>query len=245
MNRPYQLAISGVTGRMGGNLLRAIGASTHPQFKVVVGVGESHASDQNYAFPVIPPSDLGGSPPFDVLIDFSSPTATLATLQICADRETPAVIGTTGFNDKEMNQLESLSARIPMVISSNMSLGVNLLWSLAQQAGLSLQGWDTSILETHHKNKLDAPSGTAITLQDRISDTHPDTTVHSIRAGDVVGEHSVSFNGPGEKLVLSHTATDRIIFANGALQAALWLVENAPLEPRIYSMKDILQGGKQ
>ncbi len=195
-----------------------------------------------------------------VVIDFSSPASTLTALNICRNINIPCVIGTTGFNQKQRDQIVSASSDIAILLASNMSLGANLLFHLTSRcADLLGSGFDVEIIETHHHYKKDAPSGTALSLRDAIktSETYKnyheiygrqgtpgkrpinEVGIHTIRGGDVVGDHTVLFLGNGERLELTHKASSRHCFATGALRAALFLAEG-PKKPKMYNMKDVL-----
>ncbi|HAD80959.1 MAG: 4-hydroxy-tetrahydrodipicolinate reductase [Candidatus Edwardsbacteria bacterium RIFOXYD12_FULL_50_11] len=191
----------------------------------------------------------------DVVIDFTSPEASLNNARIAAQHKKPMVIGATGINDGQMKELQELSQKVPLLVSSNLSIGVNLLYDIISRAAKTIPGnFDVEIIETHHKNKKDAPSGTAKKLLSEITAVRGGRPVYqrenssqpraegeigvvSIRAGDIVGEHTVIFAGPGERLEFTHRAHSRRVFAEGALAAAKFL---AQAKPRMYDMKDVL-----
>ena len=194
----------------------------------------------------------------DVIVDFSSPAATAALLELAVARRKPLVIGTTGHPPAAKKRLLALAARVPCVWTSNFSVGVNLLFHLTQQAARALDAsYDAELVEMHHRHKKDAPSGTAVRLLDIILEErrltaaalrygrkgltgarpHGEIGVHSLRGGDVVGDHTVIFAAPGERLELAHKASDRAIFARGALRAAQWVVAQPP---GVYDMQDVL-----
>lgn len=195
----------------------------------------------------------------DVVIDFSSHQATPAVASLCAAHKKAMVIGTTGHSNEDRSQITRFSDRIPMVISSNFSTGVNALFWLTRKAAEILgPSFDLEILEMHHRLKRDAPSGTANTLAEILAEvrnqqvdrvvrhgrsgivgerTGAEIGVHSLRGGDVVGDHTVIFAHPGERLELTHKASSRETFANGALRAADWVVKQ---KPAIYDMQDVL-----
>jgi 4-hydroxy-tetrahydrodipicolinate reductase len=200
------------------------------------------------------------APPADVVIDFSSHEATAHNAPRYAEWNTAMVIGTTGLSPDETNRVENAAGKIPVVWAPNMSLGVNLLFSLVTQAAAALagKGYDIEIIERHHRRKKDAPSGTALGLGQAAVDglkwnldevsvhgrgghtgERPAKEIgfHAVRAGDIVGDHTVLFATEGECIELSHRATSRDTFANGALQAAAWV---AGRTPGLYSMKDVL-----
>lgn len=195
----------------------------------------------------------------DVVVDFSSHTATATIAELCAENKKAVVIGTTGHPDTEKAAIRKLESAIPMVWASNFSTGVNTLFWLTRKAAEILgPAFDLEILEMHHRMKKDAPSGTAKTLAEILADvrklqlqnaarhgrqgivgerTGSEIGIHSIRGGDVVGDHTVIFANSGERLELTHKASSRDTFANGALRASLWVVGQ---KPGIYDMQDVL-----
>jgi 4-hydroxy-tetrahydrodipicolinate reductase len=195
----------------------------------------------------------------DGILDFTVPAATIANVAIAAERRLVHVIGTTGLSASDEAVIKSVTSRAVVVKSGNMSLGVNLLAALVKRVAASLdQNFDIEILEMHHKAKIDAPSGTALMLGDAAAagrgialDKHSargrdgvtgarrsgDIGFASLRGGTAAGDHSVVFAGPHERLILSHHAEDRILFAHGALKAALW-AKGKP--PGLYTMADVL-----
>jgi 4-hydroxy-tetrahydrodipicolinate reductase len=194
-----------------------------------------------------------------VAIDFTLPAASIANARLCAERGCAMVIGTTGHDSVQRAELEALATRIPVVLAPNMSLGVNLLFKLAELAARALdEQYDIEVFEAHHRNKVDAPSGTALglaraaakgrgrTLEDVAEYArHGQTGIRErgrigfsvVRGGDIVGEHRLIFAGPGEQVELAHTAQDRSSFARGAVAAARWV---AGRTPGLYSMLDVL-----
>lgn len=196
----------------------------------------------------------------DAVIEFSSPQATLAHNRICAERGIVHVIGTTGLDAKDEDVLRESARKIPVVYAANMSLGVNLLMALVEQAAARLkEEYDIEIFEAHHRHKIDAPSGTALALGRAAAKGRGvklnDVAVHArhgftgdrksgsigfsvFRGGDVVGDHTVTFAGPGERIELSHLASDRAIYARGAIYGARWAKGQ---KPGLYSMRDILK----
>jgi 4-hydroxy-tetrahydrodipicolinate reductase len=197
----------------------------------------------------------------DVVIDFSFHDATAAIAELCAKQSKALVIGTTGHSAAEQAAIRSLASRIPMVWASNYSTGVNALFWLTRKAAEILgPAFDLEVIEMHHRHKKDAPSGTAATLTEILREmrqkqlgksvqekrgrdgivgerSSAEIGVHSLRGGDVVGDHTVVLAGSGERLELTHKAASRETFANGALRAARWVVGR---EPGIYDMQDVL-----
>lgn len=195
----------------------------------------------------------------DVVIDFSFHDATLAVAGLCAVHRKALVVGTTGHSDAEKAQIVNLKSQIPIVWSSNYSTGVNALFWLTRQAARILgPGFDLEVVEMHHRMKKDAPSGTASSLAEILADvrrqqlpevirhgrkgitgerTATEIGMHSLRGGDVVGDHTVILAAPGERVELTHKASSRDTFALGALRAAQWVVSQ---KPGLYDMQDVL-----
>ena len=259
--------ISGATGRMGRALIRlatmlpdveVAGALEAPGHEQIGEDSGSLAGEAANGIPVSadPAAALAAS---RVLIEFSWPEPSLEHLRVAADQGCPVVLGTTGFNAAQQEELDSIAARIPLLQATNMSVGVTLLTEVVEMvAGKLGAGFDMEVMETHHRLKKDAPSGTALTLaaaaaRGRKADLEdwgvygrkgmvgerPDDEigVMALRGGDVVGDHTVFFFGTGERLELTHKAGSRDAFASGALRAAHWL---AGREPGAYRMQDVL-----
>jgi 4-hydroxy-tetrahydrodipicolinate reductase len=175
----------------------------------------------------------------DVAIDFSQADSIDEVCRAALQHAKSLVIGTTGHSQQQRKTIEETAHSVAIVLASNFSVGVNVLFWLTQKAA-ELLGSDFTpeIVETHHKMKKDAPSGTAKTLAGFLKAArNSEIPIQSIREGDVVGEHTVIFSGPGERLELTHRAANRGIFARGALRAAKWIVDKPP---RLYSMQDVL-----
>ena len=193
----------------------------------------------------------------EVLIEFTSPEATVEHLSY----RRPAVIGTTGFSEEQRARVEVASKSVPLVFAPNMSVGVNLLREAVRELSARLAGYDVEVVEAHHRNKKDAPSGTALLLaraaakgrgqnldevavygREGISPRgEGEIGIHALRGGAVVGEHRLIFYGPGEEVEVIHRALSRRTFADGALRAAKFV---ATAEPGLYSMKDVLEGNE-
>lgn len=252
MTRPLRLAINGASGRMGAALLSLLLEDTRFQLVHAV-VAPGSADDGKPVFPVRPEAlcfvhDWVSAPALDVVIDFSGPTALGIAMDHCLMHGVALVSGTTGINADLENRLAAASEQIPVLRAANFSLGVVVLSRLLREAAAALPGWDLEIVEAHHGRKQDAPSGTALALGDAAAQARGTAldaaAVYSrqgqtgerakgsigfavIRGGDIVGEHSALLIGQGERLELSHRATDRSIFARGALHAAHWLAGRA------------------
>ncbi len=196
----------------------------------------------------------------DVVIDFSAPAVADATVSYCVENGAALVMGTTGLNDKQKAKIKAASRKIAVIYGTNMSVGMNVLFSLAGKTAKMLgEDYDIEIVEQHHRFKKDAPSGSAITLAEnickatgkdfkdsvvcgmageRLSKNKGDIGIYSVREGDIIGIHSVTYGTTGEKIVLNHTAHNRDGFASGALRAAEWLFGK---NPGLYSMADVLE----
>lgn len=169
------------------------------------------------------------------LIDFTTPKVSVELAALAAQARIVHVMGTTGFSTDDEAKIRAATRHAVIVKSGNMSMGVNLLASLVKQAAKALPGFDVQIFEMHHRRKVDAPSGTALLLGD--ASGRREVGYASLRGGTVVGEHEVILAGPGERVVLSHSAEDRMIFARGAIAAALW---GQGKKPGLYAMADVL-----
>jgi len=237
------IIIQGINGRMGRVLQEMIAARTDCRIVAGVDVAAGNAGD----IPVFS-SFAQVDVPADVLIDFSCPDATRSAVRYCAEKKLPCVICTTGLDDALVADIRQLSSQTAVFRSGNMSMGINLLMELCKKASAVLgEGFDVEIVEKHHHNKVDAPSGTALMLADSINSVNDgkyhyvydrqsvrakrdadEIGISSVRGGSIVGEHEVLFCGPDEVITLQHTAYSRNVFANGAIQAALFLAKQTP-----------------
>jgi len=207
---------------MGRALLRLL--ETDPALQLVAAVADREIADAVRDVPVLQREQLREAPDFDVAIDFSQPDGFDGILALCRSRGVALVSGTTGLSELQREAMRLAAADIPLLWASNFSLGVAVLGDLARRAARYLPGWDINIVETHHVHKKDAPSGTAITLADAVAEgcgLRPE--IHSLRDGEVVGEHLVRLVGVSELLELRHDASNRDVFARGALVAAVAL----------------------
>jgi len=182
-------------------------------------------------------SELSAVPAFDVAIDFSLAEAFDPMLALCVGRGAALVSGTTGLDEAQRAAIEAAASRIPLLWAANFSLGVAVLNDLVERAASALQGWDCDIVEAHHAQKKDAPSGTALALGASAAQGGAHARYASLRAGDIVGEHTVQFTTAGERIELVHRAGNRDIFARGALHAAANL---AGRKPGLYRLRDLL-----
>jgi 4-hydroxy-tetrahydrodipicolinate reductase len=239
---PVTILINGAKGRMG----HAVAAAAK-DMNLPVGAAIDAGDDLAAALR-----------PCDVIVDFSSHTATRAVLETAVAQRKPVVLGTTGHAAAEKQELLALAACIPCVWAGNFSVGVNLLFALTRRAASVLgSDYDAEVVEMHHRFKKDAPSGTAARLLEIILEERKLTAdalrhgrhgitgerqptevgIHALRGGDVVGDHTVMFAALGERLELTHKASDRAIFARGAVRAAQWIVGK---NPGVYDMQDVL-----
>ncbi len=263
-----KLIVSGALGKMGQRIIAnavasgkfqlvgAIEYAAHP----LMGKDAGEACGLGKSLGVNISNDLESVlPSADVLIEFTNPETTLEHLGIAAQFGKPVVIGTTGLTEQDKIQVKQASAQIPVMLSPNMSLGVNLLFKLAAEAAKLLgEEYDIEIVETHHRMKKDAPSGTAMKLAETVAEAvnrdlkevgcygrqgitgerdRKTIGVMTLRGGDIVGDHTVMFLGTGEKLEISHRATSRDTFVPGSLRAAEWLVRKPA---GLYDMQDVL-----
>jgi len=234
---PIRLLIHGASGRMGQALLRLAAEDTHAQVTAAI-TRRTPAQRVIDGVAYFAASELANAPEFDVAIDFSLPSGFDAILALCVERGAGFVSGTTGLGADQQAALTAAADRIPLVWASNFSLGVAVLSELVERAAAQLPGWNCDIVESHHIHKQDAPSGTALTLGAAASRSGATPRYASLRAGDIVGEHLVQFTGLGERVELAHRASNRDIFARGALHVARQLRAHAPGQ---YQVRDFVQ----
>ena len=236
---PLRVLIHGASGRMGQALMR-LAAESPANWQVVAAVTRRAPAQRVVdGVPHFAAAELAGVPDFDAAIDFSLPEGFDPVLALCVARARPLVSGTTGLSPEQRGKLDAAAATIPLLWASNFSVGVAVLNELVECAARALPGWDCDIVESHHVHKKDAPSGTALTLGESAQQGGAQPRYASLRAGDIVGEHLVQFAGQGERIELVHRATNRDIFARGALQAASGLAGRAP---GAYTMRGLLFG---
>lgn len=241
-----RVAILGGAGRMGRALI-ACAAELDIAVSAVVAAAHSPALGQDAGevagvrrLGVAIGADLAGAlRDAQVVVDFSNPHAAREHLAQCARARVPLLLGTTGLPEGIEADFARAAERIPLLVAANTSLGITLLLDLVRRAARALPGqFDVSIVEAHHRAKRDAPSGTALALGHAVEAVRQGEVGYAVvRGGDIVGEHDVQFIGAGERLTLGHRATDRAIFARGALEAAAWLAGQAPGR---YAMADVL-----
>ncbi len=237
MSEPIiHVLIHGASGRMGQALMRL--APERDDVQMVAAVSRSKPAQRVvHGVPQFAVGELHGVPAFDVAIDFSLPAGFDTILALCVERDAALVSGTTGLDQAQRDAMERASTRIAVLSASNFSLGVAVLEELVERAAATLRGWDCDIVESHHVHKKDVPSGTALALGECAGQGGAQPRYVAMRAGDIVGEHTVQFTGMGERVELVHRATNRDIFARGALHAAARL---AGRDPGRYHLRDLL-----
>ena len=250
-----RLAINGALGRMGRRILAL--AHEDPRFTIVAAIEASDSPHRGAALGPLVGLDIEGvtlteslTPGADVCLDFTRPDGCVARARECADLGTALITGTTGLSETQHETIRACAERIPLMHAPNFSVGVAVLAALAAQAARSLgPEFDLEIVEMHHRGKVDAPSGTASMLLDTVCAARGDSSrddsifgrrgevgerppgqvaVHALRGGDVVGEHTLVCAGPGERVEITHRATDRDVFVRGALRATAWLAGRDP-----------------
>lgn len=248
-----KIALSGCNGRMG----RAITdiCEKKENMKIVAGFDVNAVKLADFPVYADPMEYTGGA---DVVIDFSNVSCTDSLLKYCIDNKTPVVICTTGHSPEQLAQIGAAATQIPVFRSGNMSVGINLLMDLLCKCGSVLgDGYDVEIIEKHHNQKLDAPSGTALMLADAVASALPykaeytydrherrekrpqhEIGIHAVRGGTIVGEHTVMFAGRDEIIELKHTALSREVFAVGAVDAAAFLAEQT--KAGLYDMSHVI-----
>lgn len=247
-----KIILSGAAGKMGKVIASCVEA--REDCEVVAGV--DIVNDQTAKFPMFS-SFKDVNVDADVVIDFSHPSTLDGLLDYCISSNTAVVVSTTGYSDEQIDKIHKAAEKIPVLFSFNMSLGINLLVELAKKATAVLgEQYDIEIIEKHHNQKIDAPSGTAIMIEKAINETMDNTLIpvfdrhsqrkkrekneigmHAIRGGTIVGEHEVIFAGRDEVISLSHSAASKDVFAVGSLKAALFLKGKAP---KLYTMGDVV-----
>jgi 4-hydroxy-tetrahydrodipicolinate reductase len=249
-----KVVISGALGRMGATLCRMVNDA--PDMELVGGIDVTAGEQFGVKVVKAEESDamLAAVRP-DVLIDFTVAGAAVENVKTAARNNVALIVGTTGFTPEQRSEMENaIAGRVPAVISSNYSVGVNIFWELVRDAARKLGDYDIEVTEAHHRYKKDAPSGTAKTIieileeeigerekvygREGMSERKNEIGVHVVRGGDIVGDHTVLFAGNFECIEIKHRAYDRGVFASGALKAARWVVGK---KPGVYSMQNVLE----
>ncbi|WP_028448534.1 4-hydroxy-tetrahydrodipicolinate reductase [Chitinibacter tainanensis] len=260
-----KIAIAGASGRMGRMLIEAVVNAPDAQLHTALdragseSIGQDATAFLGQTSGITITADLAALQGADVIIDFTRPEATLAHLAACQQYGVNMIIGTTGFDEAGRAAIAAAASQIAIVSAYNMSVGVNLVFKLLEvAAGVLNQGYDVEILEMHHKHKVDAPSGTAIAMgeavtrawdkalkdiavwsREGITGERQDGTIGfaTLRGGDVIGDHTVVFAGAGERVEITHKASNRTIYAQGSLRAARFLTSKTSGH---YDMQDVL-----
>ena len=254
-----RIGVSGAGGRMGCAVASLVYKEEDMKVALLLEQAKHNLTGKEVGGVKVIDKLSEGVDKIDVFIDFTVPKATLENIKILADAGKAAVIGTTGFTADEYKKLEAAAKKIPLVVASNFSVGINILWKLVKESTNALKGdYDIDIVESHHRHKKDAPSGTAVTTaevimaekgldydknvvfgrQGRENERPRDQLgVMSVRGGGVIGEHSVIFASDGDKIEIKHTAFSRETFAAGSIKAAKFI---AGKKPGMYSMGDVL-----
>ena len=245
-----KVIINGYSGTMGQVLTECV--ADDEELELVAGISPKHHDVDGFntysSFADVKEDS-------DVVIDFSNPLALDGILEYCLKTKTPVVLATTGYNDEEMEKIHEAAKQIPVFLSFNMSLGVNILLKLVKEAAKNLANFDIEIIEKHHNKKVDSPSGTAVMIANAVKEIREQSEfiygrhgrtgkrqqnevgIHAVRGGTIVGEHSAIFAGNDEILEINHSARSKNVFAEGAIAAAKYLVNQ---EPGFYNMDDML-----
>ena len=245
-----KVIINGYSGTMGKVLTKCV--ADDEELELVAGISPKHHDVDGFntysSFADVKEDS-------DVVIDFSNPLALDGILEYCLKTKTPVVLATTGYNDEEMEKIHEAAKQIPVFLSFNMSLGVNILLKLVKEAAKNLANFDIEIIEKHHNKKVDSPSGTAVMIANAVKEIREQSEfiygrhgrtgkrqqnevgIHAVRGGTIVGEHSAIFAGNDEILEINHSARSKNVFAEGAIAAAKYLVNQ---KPGFYNMDDML-----
>ena len=245
-----KVLVNGCLGRMGQEIVQLV--QQDPNMELVCGVDQHNSQTASYPI-YCNPNEV--TEKIDVIIDFSVPVATLSLLDLAVRHHIPMVIATTGLTEEQMNSIQKAAKEVPIFQSANMSFDINLMAKLVAAIAPILNDTDIEIIETHHNRKIDSPSGTAIMLADKINESlgntyHYEFNRHdkhtkrekkeigfsSIRGGNIVGEHTVQFYGPNETFEIKHTSYSRTVFAEGAIKAAKFIVQQ---KTGMYHMDDL------
>ncbi len=253
-----RIAVHGAAGRMGRLVIKN---AIEDGLKVVQAfdvsrVGEDAGEVAGVGRLGIAISDNVEELSCDVVVDFSVPSATMRLLEVCSEKGVRAVVGTTGLSDEQRRRIEEFASRIPVVLSPNFSVGVNVFWKALEMLAEKLSDYDMEMVEIHHRFKRDAPSGTALKSGEVMKEASgkdlrfvfgregeslrgdDEIGIFAVRGGDVVGEHTAFFIGFGERIELTHRAWNREAFSRGAIRAAKWVAKIG--RPGLYSMNDVL-----
>lgn len=264
-SQPVRIAISGASGRMGRMLIETVLSDSRARLAAALdivtspAIGKDAGEFMGQATGVLISADANALSGCDVLIDFTRPDATLGYLEACRRHGVRPVIGTTGFDAAGLKAIQDFSEKIAAVFAPNMSVGVNITLKILEAAGLYLaEGFDIEVIEAHHRHKVDAPSGTALKMAEVVANAagrklkevaRYERVGHTgersakeigfsvIRGGDIVGDHTVLFAGTGERIEITHKSSSRATYAQGALRAALFLMQK---HHGLFDMQDVL-----
>ncbi len=251
-----RVAVTGALGRMGTQVIQEMAKSDDMELVAgldVIGMGRNLLGDVTVSDAGALKDVLAATKP-DVLIDFTTASAAVENACTAADMGVDLVVGTTGLSQDQISRIRQATlGKVAAVISPNFSVGVNVFWKLIAIAAESLKDYDVEVIEAHHNQKKDAPSGTALAAVDILKKALNDNDViygrkgimprgkeigvHAVRGGDIVGDHTVLFAGPGERIEIKHQMHSRTALANGAIRAARWVVK---AEPGTYNMSNVL-----
>jgi len=240
-----KVCIPGISGRMGLEIAKVLLESSNLELSSGVVRNNSKISKEISLLEISKEklsTDLNSSiENCDICIDFTKPNYSMEILEACINFNKKLVIGTTGYSKEQINRIEAASKDIPILKSSNMSIGINLCLELVEKASLAIgENSDIDIIEHHHKHKVDMPSGTSLTFEDKIKkavNNKKEIKHHCLRIGNVVGDHTVKFTLQDESIEIHHKSFDRKIFANGAILAAEWMIDK---DAGLYTMSDFL-----
>lgn len=246
-----RIILSGANGKMGQVITRLVSEDENTVIAAGVDINDSQKNDYPIYKDIFEVTQNA-----DVIVDFSHPSCLEGLLSYACEKKIPAVIATTGLSESQKEMIKRASEKTAMFFSANMSLGINLLIDLAKKAAKLLEGYDIEIIEKHHRQKIDAPSGTALAIADEISETLKNSPLymydrhsqrkkrgkdeiglHSVRGGTIVGDHEIIFAGTDEVISLSHHAASKEVFAVGAIRAARFLADK---KSGMYNMNDLV-----
>lgn len=234
-----RIAVNGALGRMGRMIADTIAHSDGAEPAAYIDIPQHPGIGTEYEG-IVATADKNSIAGSDAVIDFSLPGSTVEMLDYCLKYKVPIVIGTTGLTGEQIEKVKKVSQKIPVVYSSNMSVGVNLFFRILKEASGILNGYDIKISEAHHVHKKDAPSGTAKTIVDIVNTAGNNIKYQDVavtREGEIIGDHSVVFDGLLDTFEIRHHARTRAIFADGAVRAAVWLAGRAA---GLYDMQEVL-----
>ncbi len=252
MNK-IKITVSGGMGRMGRRICRLIEEDSYLKLAYILESANNKYCDKIIDGVSVTDNIDVAVDVADVIIDFSCIDAAMKTIDVCLKKNKKIVIGTTGFSPEQLKEISEAAKTIPILLSPNMSIGINLVFKLIKKITANLPGYEKEIIEAHHNQKIDSPSGTALKIAEIISSENDklifgrkgnpgprqnnEIGIHAVRGGNIIGDHTVMWIGPYEKIELSHSAQSRDVFASGAIRAAVWL--NEQKSGRLFNMQDL------